>query len=228
MNRAARIALMLLTIVLTSPIWGFELAYHLFLPPILPELPKTTEATRLEMDALWVETGERLSPEVEFVWAFNLLRNPRHRGPAGAYAAERVAREWVTRASPPRVRHFRRSLAVVATSVWLSRNASAEDLKRALAEWNHFGRRSVGIRDAGEAYFGCGVSLTLAQEALLIGLLQSPGWDNPINHPDRALARRLHILKSLAAAGVISSEEQAAAAAENAEATVLPAAPVCL
>jgi hypothetical protein len=133
MKPAAKTAITLLAVMLMSPIWGFELAYRFFLPPMQPELPATTEATRFELDALWMEAGERPSTAVEPVWVFNLFRSPGHRRRAGAYAAERIARAWVSKVSP-RARHVRWTLAVMATSIWLSRNASAEELKRALAE----------------------------------------------------------------------------------------------
>jgi Transglycosylase len=219
-------AITLLAVVLTSPIWGFELAYRQFLPPVLPELPATSEASRFELDALWIEAGEQPSTQVEPAWAFNFFRSPRYHRPAGAYAAERIARLWVSKVSPG-ARHVRWSLAVMATSIWLSRNASAEELKRGLAEWTYFGRRAYGIKAAREVWFGCGASLTIAQETLLLGLPQSPAENHPIRHPDRALARRLHILKSLVAASLVSSDEEAEAEAEDAEATVLPAAPDC-
>lgn len=199
MNRAANIALVLLAILVTSPIWGLEVAYRLFLPPVLPELPAKTEATRLELDALWMEAGERPSSEVTPLWTLNLFQSPRRRRPDGAGAAGRIAQRWVSKVSPRR-RHLRWSLSVMATTIWLSRNASAEELKRALAEWTYFGRGAYGIKAARDAWFGCGASPTLAQEALLIALPEN---------------------------GLISAGDEAKAAAEDAEATVPPAAPVC-
>jgi hypothetical protein len=226
MNRAAKIALVLLAILVTSPIWCFEIAYRLFLPPVLPELPATTEATRFELDALWMEAGGRPSSEVTPLWTLNLFQSPRRRRPDGAEAAGRIARDWVSKVSP-RTRHVRWSLAVLATTIWLSRNSSAEELKRALAEWEHFGRHTVGIKAARDAWFGCGASPTLAQEALLIGLPENPSYLNPIERPELVRRHRLQVLKSLAAGGLISREDEAKAAAEDAEATVLPYTPVC-
>jgi hypothetical protein len=87
--------------------------------------------------------------------------------------------------------------AVFATTIWLTRNASADELERALAEWSYFGRGAYGIKAAKRAWFGCEASPTIAQDALLIGLLQSP--NRPYEHRELMRNRRLHTLESFAA-----------------------------
>jgi membrane peptidoglycan carboxypeptidase len=57
--------------------------------------------------------------------------------------------------------------------------------------------------------------------ALLVGLPQNPSRLDPVAHPDLATKRRPYILKSLAGAGVTSDAEEARAAAENAEFSVV-------
>jgi hypothetical protein len=221
-------------VLVTSPVWVFELLFHIFLPANRPQLPARTDATQLEMDALWLETGESstTSQDVTPLWAlnyFNLYKtgaDPR----SGVHAASQVARVWAAQAWPPdvRVRHLRRTVTEVAVLVWLSRTATAEALKRALAEETFFGRHSYGIKAATKAYYGCSASdLTTAQVALLVGLPQSPTRFDPVAHPNLAAKRRQEILKSLADAGVISGDEAAKAAAENAESAVVPNTAPC-
>ena len=127
-----------------------------------------------------------------------------------------------------RASQLRHSITELAVMVWLTRTATADGLKRALAEGTYFGRHAYGIKAARTAYYGCSASaLATAQVAFLVGLVQNPSGLNPVAHPDRAAKRRQYILKSLADAGVISEAEEAKAAAENAESTVVPKAVAC-
>jgi hypothetical protein len=221
MRPVAKLAIALAAAVLTSPVWGFELAYLAMLPRNRPVLPATTEATAFELNALWLEAARQPSKEVTSLWALNFFHGFRAPKPSGSLAAARVARLWVEKERDAH-RKIKRTSAELATTVWLSRHASADELERALAEWSYFGRGAYGIKAASNAWFGCGASPTIAQDALLIGLLQSPG-----RHPELMRERRLHLLESLAATGVISRDEEARATAENAEGTILPSAPDC-
>src|SRR5882762_1699345 len=103
-----------------------------------------------------------------------------------------------------RASQLRHSITELAVMVWLTRTATADGLKRALAEGTYFGRHAYGIKAARTAYYGCSASaLATAQVAFLVGLVQNPSGLNPVAHPDRAAKRRQYILKSLADAGVI-------------------------
>ena len=221
-------------VVATSPVWGFEVLYRVFLPTNRPELPATTDATPLEMDALWLECGERpaMSQNVTPLWALNYFRayEPGADPRPGVHAVSRIARLWAAQAWAPSARssYLRRSVTQMALMVWLSRTATVDALKRALAERTYFGRHAYGIKAARSAYYGCPASaLTTAQVAVLVGLAQNPTRFDPVAHPDAATRRRQYILKSMALAGVISKAEEATATAENAESTVLPKATAC-
>jgi hypothetical protein len=233
-SRASKIAVALAVVLVTSPVWGFEVLYHFFLPAERPQLPATTDATPLEMDALWLEAGERpaMSQNVTPLWALNYFRvyKPGADPRLGLHAAMRIARLRGGQESREGVRasQLRHSITELAVMVWLTRTATADGLKRALAEGTYFGRHAYGIKAARTAYYGCSASaLATAQVAFLVGLVQNPSGLNPVAHPDRAAKRRQYILKSLADAGVISEAEEAKAAAENAESTVVPKAVAC-
>ena len=58
-----------------------------------------------------------------------------------------------------------------------------------------FGKHSFGIQAAARTYYGKDVGdLTLAQTAMLAGIPKAPEAGNPINGPERALARRNLVL----------------------------------
>ncbi|MGX7681443.1 transglycosylase domain-containing protein [Jatrophihabitans sp. DSM 45814] len=61
-----------------------------------------------------------------------------------------------------------------------------------------FGENSYGIQTAAQTYFGVDVSkLTLAQSALLVGLVKSPSAFDPFQDPDAAIARRNLVLDNM-------------------------------
>lgn len=233
-TRPAKIAIALAVVVLTGPIWGFELLYHVFLPANRPQLPATSDATPLEIDALWLEAGERLttSQDVTPLWALNYfwMYRPGAAPRRGVQAVARITRLWAAQAWPasPRANHLRRTLAEMAVMVWLSRTSTVAALKRGLADQTYFGRSAYGIKAARSAYYGCSTSaLTTARVAFLVGLPQNPSGFDPVVSPDLARRRRQYVLKSLAGAGVISETERAKAAIENAESAVIPKATAC-
>jgi len=107
-SRASKIAVALAVVLVTSPVWGFEMLYHFFLPAERPQLPATTDATPLEMDALWLEAGERpaMSQNVTPLWALNYFRvyKPGADPRPGVHAASRIARLWAAHAWAPTAR----------------------------------------------------------------------------------------------------------------------------
>ncbi|HNQ44646.1 MAG TPA: transglycosylase domain-containing protein, partial [Candidatus Cloacimonadota bacterium] len=71
-----------------------------------------------------------------------------------------------------------------------------------------WGGQIHGVETAALYYFGKHAKdLTLAESATLVGMIQRPNPYNPINHPERALARRNHILERMRKAKKISEEE---------------------
>lgn len=64
--------------------------------------------------------------------------------------------------------------------------------------WVYFGARAYGVESAAQQYFDTSVSnLTLAQAALLAGLIQAPSRLNPYDNRDGALARRENVLDAM-------------------------------
>ncbi|MET0765782.1 MAG: transglycosylase domain-containing protein [Blastococcus sp.] len=78
----------------------------------------------------------------------------------------------------------------------------------------YFGQNAYGIQAAARAFFGVdAVALTLPQAALLAGLVQSPGDDDPFTNPEGATVRRNQVLQRMAEQGYITPVEAEAATA---------------
>src|ERR1700729_1501062 len=73
----------------------------------------------------------------------------------------------------------------------------------------YLGRASWGIEMAARSYFGKSVKqLTLAEGAMLAGLLKGPSFFNPDRHPERAKERLAYVLGRMQDDGVISAEDK--------------------
>ncbi|TYP87088.1 transglycosylase domain-containing protein [Blastococcus xanthinilyticus] len=74
----------------------------------------------------------------------------------------------------------------------------------------YFGQGAYGIQAAAQRYFSVNaVDLTLAQAAMLAGLVQSPFYDEPINNPENAQIRRNQVLQRMFDLGHITEQELA-------------------
>lgn len=72
----------------------------------------------------------------------------------------------------------------------------------------NYGSGAYGIQAAAERYFSKPASeLTLAEAAMLIGIPQSPTYNNPIDHPDNCLIRRNLVLDRMVKNGYITQED---------------------
>jgi penicillin-binding protein 1A len=79
----------------------------------------------------------------------------------------------------------------------------------------YFGHGNYGVEAASEFLFSKNIKdLTLAEAALLAGLPQTPARLSPVEHPDRALQRRNHVLQRMVDEKYITPEEARAAQQE--------------
>ncbi|HUK73169.1 MAG TPA: transglycosylase domain-containing protein [Streptosporangiaceae bacterium] len=92
---------------------------------------------------------------------------------------------------------------------------ATEDHRFYSADVVYFGHGYYGLDAASCGYFGQRpADLSLAQAAMLAGLVLAPSADNPVDHPARARAREQHVLGRLAATHVLTSAQAAAAFAQ--------------
>ena len=86
-----------------------------------------------------------------------------------------------------------RKIKELAISVKLAREYSKDDILGFYLNTVYFGRGAYGIEAAAQTYFGVDSSkLTVAQSALLAGLLRAPSYYDPANNPQAAQARWQH------------------------------------
>lgn len=94
-----------------------------------------------------------------------------------------------------------------AVLAWrISERFSKDEILGLYLNQNYYGSLSYGVAAAARTYFGKDLQdVTLAEAALLAGLLRSPSTDNP--HVDPAAARReqLRVLERLEASGLVSA-----------------------
>ncbi|MFC3501058.1 transglycosylase domain-containing protein [Micromonospora krabiensis] len=98
----------------------------------------------------------------------------------------------------------------------LERELSKEEILARYLNIAYFGAGAYGIAAASKRYFSTApADLTMAQSALLAGLVRSPHTDDPINgDADAALSRRAYVLDQLVETGQVPPDEAARAKAE--------------
>ena len=114
-----------------------------------------------------------------------------------------------------RERTFRRKVAEVITAVRIERAYAKDRILEFYLNKVYLGDGFYGVEAASQGYFGKpAAELTLAEAALLAGLIRAPSTYSPADHPDEALARREVALTAMLDAGVADSEEVARAREE--------------
>lgn len=101
-------------------------------------------------------------------------------------------------------------------SVWMERDFTKDELLEMYLSRIYFGSGSWGLESASLRYFNKSASeLSLAEAAMLSGLLRSPSASNPVSNFDRAVQRQHIILDSMDAQGLLGENIAAAAKAEK-------------
>lgn len=114
-----------------------------------------------------------------------------------------------------------RKLNEAFLAVDIERRFSKDQILTLYGNQIYLGHGNYGVEAASRFYFGRPASkLDLAQSALLAGLIQRPEEFSPFRAPEKALARRRHVLHRMLEERFITARELDAAAAEP-----LPKAP---
>lgn len=103
-------------------------------------------------------------------------------------------------------RSFLRKIQEIILANEINRRFSKDDVLEMYLNSAYFGEGAFGIENAAESYFGIRASdLTLAQSALLIGLLPAPSTLSPIsNDPESAFSRQKIVLNEMVEDGYIT------------------------
>jgi penicillin-binding protein 1A len=101
-----------------------------------------------------------------------------------------------------------RKLKEVILAFQIEKNFTKEEIFALYCNQIYFGHGHYGVEAASQFFFGKPMKdLTLSEAALLAGIPQNAPRLSPIDHPDRALARRNHVLERMAEENYISVSE---------------------
>ena len=103
----------------------------------------------------------------------------------------------------------------IVLALQLERAMDKDAILEAYLNAGYFGHGAYGIGAAANVYFDKPASaLTLAEGALLAGVIKSPSGYAPHLNPDKAVARRNRILKTMADNGMITDRQRESAQSE--------------
>lgn len=120
-----------------------------------------------------------------------------------------ISQELVKNALLNSDKNFLRKYQELVLAIELNRRYSKEDILELYLNSVYFGEGAFGIENAAQAYFGKSASqLTLAESALLTGLLPAPSAYSPLsNDPERAKRRQALVLDAMIATKAITRSE---------------------
>jgi len=108
-----------------------------------------------------------------------------------------------------------RKLLDLYAAVALEREFGKSQILERYLNTVYFGNGAYGVAAAADTYFGTRpTELTLAQSALLAGLVRSPSRFDPVDEPEAAVDRRDLVLSAMVEIGSVTPAEAAAARAE--------------
>ncbi|HKR52331.1 MAG TPA: transglycosylase domain-containing protein [Pseudonocardiaceae bacterium] len=108
-----------------------------------------------------------------------------------------------------------RKLREIRVALQLEKQLSKDEILARYLNIVFFGHNTYGVAAAARTYFNTTPDrLTIAQAALLAGLVRSTSAYDPVTHPEQALARRNLVITEMANVGSINSEQASAAMAE--------------
>jgi penicillin-binding protein 1A len=122
-------------------------------------------------------------------------------------------------------RTFARKLEELVLAIWLEARLSKSDILELYLNRVYLGSGAYGVDAAARRYFGKPArKLSLAESALLAGLLKAPSKYSPLTSPAAARVRGRVVLRQMLRAGLITADaERAASAAMLRLAQVKPA-----
>jgi 1A family penicillin-binding protein len=124
---------------------------------------------------------------------------------------------------PPK--SFRRKARELRLAIEIEKLYSKREILERYLNTVYFGQGAYGIKAAAETYFGHGVgSLSLAESALIAGLIKAPSNYDPRRHPQMALARRSYVIDRLVELGDVS--EKIGSAADSRSLGLSPTKPI--
>lgn len=112
-------------------------------------------------------------------------------------------------------RSYTRKLREVLLAYKIEKNFTKQQILFLYLNQIYFGQRAYGVEAASRGYFHKSVKdITIAEAALLAGLVQAPSKYSPSKNPIRAKERQLYVLRRMLETGKISDQEYKQAVVE--------------
>ena len=100
-----------------------------------------------------------------------------------------------------------RKIREFLTSIQIERNFTKNEILELYLNVAFFGKNAYGIESAAQTYFDKpAIELTPSEYTLFIGMLKGPNYYDPIQHSDRALARRDVVIDQMVKEGFFTEE----------------------
>ncbi len=120
-------------------------------------------------------------------------------------------------------RTYTRKLREAFAALWLEAHLGKQEILRRYLNSVYLGAGTYGMAAAARLYFGKDPrDLTLAQAAMLAGLIQAPSQYNPLAHLDVAQARAATVLDAMVANGAVDAQAASDAKAHPAVPKLAP------
>ena len=109
-----------------------------------------------------------------------------------------IAADSPEQAAAATERSYARKLREITLAREVDSRVSKEDILERYLNLVSFGHGAFGIEEAARTYFGIpAADLTVAQGAMLVGMVQAPSSMDPYINPDRLLSRRSDVLAAM-------------------------------
>ena len=97
-------------------------------------------------------------------------------------------------------RNYGRKIQELKYAIQLEKTLTKDQILEGYLNLVYYGDRAYGVEAASQHYFGHGAkTLNLQEAALLAGIVQNPGTSDPVNFPEKSLARRNVVLDRMKA-----------------------------
>ena len=94
------------------------------------------------------------------------------------------------------------------TAVQIEKTYTKKEILQLYLNVSYFGRSAYGVESAARVYFGkSGKDLTLPESAMLIALLKSSSYYDPVKHPENALARRNLVMHNMVVNDMLTEQK---------------------
>jgi 1A family penicillin-binding protein len=104
-------------------------------------------------------------------------------------------------------RTYTRKIQEAAMSLWIDHHVTKDEILTSYLNNVYLGSGAVGFPAAAKVYFGKGVAdLSLAEAAMLAGMINAPSHDNPFHDLAAARKRTTRVIDAMVANGKLSDE----------------------